>query len=368
VEKRTNPTYKRLSLKKGRMLKRGETRTPEFREVAKEIRRTPSRMVNDPDYIRMKYLRYADDWVVGICGSQALAEDIKREIKTFLGGKLKLTLSEEKTHITNARTEEAFFLGTTLKIGYGGEAKVKLQTTRLGYTFKRRTTGWQTVMNAPLSRLVKRLSDRGFCSKEGEPIPKTAWSQLDADQIIQLYSSVNRGIQNYYRFADNWRQLPRIQYLLEYSLAKTLALKYKISVPKVFKRLGKGFTIVLKGKGGKEDRKVSFYLNRDWTKKRDAFQSGKLADIDLVRTWTRMRTRSKLGMPCCTCGETAGQTVMHHVRHVRKLSHKREATGFNRILRAINRKQIPVCTVCHGKIHRGEYDNFKLSELEYIPR
>lgn len=95
-------------------------------------------------------------------------------------------------------------------------------------------------MDAPLPRLVKRLSDRGLCSKEGEPIPKTAWAQLDADQIIQLYSSVNRGIQNYDRFADNWRQLPRIQYILEFSLAKTLALKYKISVPKVFKRLGKG--------------------------------------------------------------------------------------------------------------------------------
>src|SRR5260370_35493966 len=112
--------------------------------------------------MRMKYLRYADDWVVGICGSQALAEDIKREIKTFLGGKLKLTLSEEKTHITNARTEEAFFLGTTLKIGYGGEAKVKLQTTRLGYTFKRRTTGCQTVMNAPLSRPLRRIRNEGF--------------------------------------------------------------------------------------------------------------------------------------------------------------------------------------------------------------
>lgn len=368
VVKRNNPTYKRLSLKKGRMHKRGETRTPEFREVAKEIRRTPSRMVNDPDYIRIKYLRYADDWVVGICGSQALAEEIKQEIKNFLGETLGLMLSEEKTHITNARTEEAFFLGTTLKIGHGREAKVKLQTTRLGYTFKRRTTGWQTVMNAPMPRLVKRLSDRGFCSTEGEPIPKTAWSHLDADQIVQLYSSVNRGIQNYYRFADNWKQLPRIQYILEFSLAKTLALKYKISVPKAFKRFGKGFTIVIKGKEGKEDRKVSFYLNRDWTKKRDAFQSGKLADIDLVRTWTKMRTRSKLGMPCCICGEAVEQIVMHHVRHVRKLSHKREATGFNRILRAINRKQIPVCNVCHGKIHRGEYDKLKLSELEYIPR
>ena len=222
-------------------------------------------------------------------------------------------------------------------------------------------------MNAPLPKLVKRLSDRGFCSKEGEPIPKSGWAYLDPDQIVNLYSSVNRGIQNFYRFADNWGQLHRIQYILEYSLAKTLAVKYKISVPKVFKRFGKGFPIVIEGKKGKADRTVSFYLNHDWTKKRDAFQRGSHSNIDLVRTAIRMRTRSKLGKPCCICAD-GGQIVMHHVRHVRKLTNKRVATGFNLILRAINRKQIPVCTACHGKIHRGEYDGLKLSDLRYIPR
>jgi len=367
IEKRKNPAYEKLARQKWRMRRRGETRSSEFKKVSKEMKRTPSRMVNDPEYIRMKYLRYADDWIVGVCGSRALAEEIKQEIKNFLGETLRLTLSEEKTHITNTRTEEALFLGTTLKIGYGREARVKLQTTRSGYTFKRRTTGWQTVMNAPIPRLLKRLSDRGFCSAEGEPTPKTAWSHLDADQIVQLYNGVNRGIQNYYRFADNWKRLHRTQYILEFSLAKTLALKYKISVPQVFKRLGKGFTVIIKGKEGKEDRRVSFYLNQDWAKQRDAFQSGKVADIDLVRTWIKMRAKSKLGMPCCICGEME-RTVMHHVRHVRKLSHKREATGFNRILRAINRKQIPVCRACHGKIHRGKYDSLKLSEMVYIPR
>jgi hypothetical protein len=59
---------------------------------------------------------------------------------------------------------------------------------------------------------------------------------------------------------------------------------------------------------------------------------------------------------------------MHHVRHIRKLSHKRVATGFNRVLRALNRKQIPVCTACHVSIHRGEYDGMKLSDLAYSPR
>jgi hypothetical protein len=83
-----------------------------------------------------------------------------------------------------------------------------------------------------------------------------------------------------------------------------------------------------------------------------------------------MRTRSKLGKPCCICG-TSGQDahiVMHHVRHMRKLSHKRKPAGFNHILRKLNRKQIPVCEECHRKIHQGSYDGLKLSSLVYLPR
>ena len=349
------------------MAAEGRARTKEFKAIVKAMRALPSRQVHDSEYVRMRYLRYADDWLIGIGGSHALAEEIKQKIKTFLSDDLKLTLSEEKTCITNARTQEAFFLGTTLKIGNGGKAKVKQMTNWTGKTFKRRTTGWETVMKAPLSRLVKRLSDRGFCTKEGEPIPKSGWAFLDAEQIVSLYSSVNRGIQNYYRFADNWGQLNRVQYILQYSLAKTLARKYQISMTKIFKRFGKQMTISVAAKDGRKDREVSFYLNHEWTKRRDAFQEGKHSDIDLVRTAMQMRTRSKLGKPCCICGEV-GQTAMHHVRHIRKLSHKRIATGFTRVLRALNRKQVPVCTECHAKIHRGEYDGIKLSDLAYLPR
>jgi group II intron reverse transcriptase/maturase len=366
-EKQGNPEYRRLSQRKGYFLKRGETRSKAFKQLVKRMRATPSRLVNDPEYIRVKYLRYADDWIIGLCGNQALAETIKQEVKTFLSDQLKLTLSDEKTHITNARNEEALFLGTTLTLGQGKEARIKHQKNRLGQSFKRRSTGWNTAMKAPLPRLIKRLSDRGCCTKEGEPTSKAAWTHLDMDQILHMYSSVNRGIQNYYRFADNWRHLGRIQYILEYSLAKPLAHKYKISVPQAFKRFGKGFSITIEGKGGKADRKVSFYLNHDWTKKRDAFQNGTHSDSDLVRPQIAMRSRSKPGKPCAICGETMEPIVMHHVRHIRKLSHKKEATGFNRILRAINRKQIPVCKACHGKIHRGEYDTLKLAEMAYIP-
>src|SRR5437763_16408220 len=108
------------------------------------------------------------NWIVGVSGSRILAEEIRQEIKTFLKERLKLTLSEEKTHITHARSEEAQFLGTTLKIGSGGQAKVALTTNGSGKKFKRRSTGWETVIKAPIPKLLKRLSDRGFCSKTGE--------------------------------------------------------------------------------------------------------------------------------------------------------------------------------------------------------
>ncbi len=225
-------------------------------------------------------------------------------------------------------------------------------------------------MKAPLPKLRKRLSDRGFCTKEGQPISKSGWAFLDTDQIILLYSSVNRGIQNYYRFVDNWAQLQRVQYILQFSLAMTLGRKFNISTPKVFKRFGKSLSYVIKDKGGQEKKKVSFYLNHDWAKNREAFQSRKHTDIDLIRSEIHMRSRSKIAQPCCICGETLDnvQIEMHHVRHIRKVSDKRQATGFNRILRMLNRKQIPVCKTCHEKIHRGKYDSLKLSDMAYLPR
>jgi hypothetical protein len=123
----------------------------------KQMRNMPSVMKNDPNYIRIRYLRYADDWVIGVCGNKQLAERIKADIKDFLFNDLKLRLSEEKTHITNARTEEAHFLGTRLSIGWGKTPKIVLTTSPQGTRYKRRSTGWETVMKAPIPKLIKRL-------------------------------------------------------------------------------------------------------------------------------------------------------------------------------------------------------------------
>ncbi len=69
--KKKNPLHRKLTERKLRLVKKGATRTKAFRELVRQIRSIPAVQVNDPNFIRLKYLRYADDWIIGICGPQA---------------------------------------------------------------------------------------------------------------------------------------------------------------------------------------------------------------------------------------------------------------------------------------------------------
>jgi group II intron reverse transcriptase/maturase len=362
-KKHRNPLHRKLSARKQRLVRRGQTDTKEYRTLVKQIRQLPAVEVNDPNFIRIKYLRYADDWLIGISGPHALAEHIKATLATFLKDELNLTLNQDKTRVTHAKQEQATFLGTLISIGRGGIQKVVATTNGSGRIIHRRSTGWETVIDAPKQRLINRLHDKGFCTTQGEPTTKLSWINLDADQTVSLFNGINRGIQNYYRFVDNIGSIATLQYILRFSLAKTLAAKYRISVRQVFQRFGNNLTITVKAEDGSSNRQISFYRNTDWEKKRNAFITNNIT-IDQVQMALRLRSRSKLGKPCCICGSTQ-QVEMHHVRHIRKIGQKTK--GFTTVLQALNRKQIPTCRPCHLKIHRGDYDGLKLSELAYDP-
>jgi hypothetical protein len=364
-QKAMNPLYTRLQSRKQKLVKKGATRTKTFRALVSKLRSIPSGVVNDPHFIRIKYLRYADDWIIGIAGPHKLAVQIKEELTTFLAQRLQLTLSPEKTHITSARKGQARFLGTELQIGRKGEPRIVTMRTSLSKRpIRRRSTGWETHMTAPLADLIKKLHTKGFCTAEGKPITKTQWLHLEAEQMITLFNGINRGIQNYYRFTDNFSRLSWIQYILQFSLAHTLAAKYKCSIRQIFKRYGKAPTVRVKTPNGKRERTVVFYYNHDWKKRRYGFMRN-CNNVDPLQWSMKLRSRSKLGMPCCICGSKS-EGEMHHVRHIRKIGDK-EPVGINALLRKLNRKQLPVCARCHQKIHRGEYDTLRLSDLAYHP-
>jgi group II intron reverse transcriptase/maturase len=358
-QRRPNHEYELISDRRYRLAKAGKADTEEFRRLGTQMRNLPSLDTCDPNFVRIKYVRYADDWLIGVIGSHELAEEIKNRIGAFLKDKLALTLSQDKTRITNARTEEAEFLGYRIRRGRARDSqKVTPSTNGSGRRFKRRSTGMEVVLKAPMDRLIKRLASKGFCDGKGVPKHKAGWTVLDEDQIISLYSSMNRGIQQFYRPADNWPELQRVQYILKYSLAKTLALKRKVSITRVMKARNIGVQVT--NKNG-QVRNVVFFRNTDWTVKRDAFKDS--PDIDLVRMNVRLRTRSKLGLPCVVCGDP-NRVQMHHVRHIRKFEDG-APRGFTRVMAALNRKQVPVCKACHERIHRGEYDGLSLKDLAY---
>ena len=358
-QRRPNHEYELISDRRYRLAKAGKADTEEFRRLGTQMRNLPSLDTRDPNFVRIKYVRYADDWLIGVIGSHELAEEIKNRVGAFLKDKLALTLSQDKTRITNARTEEAEFLGYRIRRGRARDSqKVTASTNGSGRRFKRRSTGMEVVLKAPMDRLIKRLASKGFCDGKGVPKHKAGWTVLDEDQIISLYSSMNRGIQQFYRPADNWPQLQRVQYILKYSLAKTLALKRKVSITRVMKARNIGVRVT--NKNG-QVRNVVFFRNTDWTVRRDAFKDS--PDIDLVRMNARLRTRSKLGLPCVVCGDP-NRVQMHHVRHIRKFEDG-APRGFTRVMAALNRKQVPVCKACHERIHRGEYDGLSLKELAY---
>lgn len=361
AKKRVNPAYTVIVKAKNRLLKKGATKTSEeVVDLYKQMRQTPSFMHNDPNFARIKYVRYADDWLAAVDGPKELATRLKDEATAFFHDELKLELSAEKTHIRHARAESAKFLGTYITIGSGDETGVhrRIRTTN-GLVFTRRiNVEHLTYMFAPKDELVKRLHERGFCDKGGSPQAKTAWIVQDDHVIVERFGQILSGIVNYYSFVDNPRALKHIQQILHFSCAKTLCRKHQYSLMKLF-RMRRLELVTPKrwDANGKPTAYTSLPLKRTWPKNRRGFLVN-TETLDVIGMGISKRSRSKLDRPCAICANP-DDVEMHHLRHVRKS----KANGFAAVMSALNRKQIPVCSECHLKIHAGKYDGIKLSEF-----
>ena len=99
--------YSRMNAEISKARKRGDIQTAHRLEV--ERRGIPSVDPYDENYRRCRYVRYADDFLIGFTGSKADAEKIKAEMHDFLKQELHLELSEEKTLITSASSQAAKF-------------------------------------------------------------------------------------------------------------------------------------------------------------------------------------------------------------------------------------------------------------------
>ncbi|RKR82406.1 group II intron reverse transcriptase/maturase [Mucilaginibacter gracilis] len=308
----------------------------------------------DDDYRRLKYVRYADDFMLGVIGSKEDCKKIKDDIKAFLDEKLKLELSDEKTLITNAKKPAKF-------LGYDVFARKSNKTRRDKRGRKVRALGGKIVLAVTTEVMRKKLFAYDAMKiniqngKEvWEPRFRGYMKDLDDLEIISQVNAEIRGFYNYYSIANNSSYVNSFSYVLEYSMYKTYAMKYQTSISKEKRKrdVNGVFTIWYKNKEGKT-RFCRFY-NGGFKRQKDA----RSAFVDnLPRTITLRGGRNSLidrlkAKICEYCGAN-DDIEMHHVRKLKDLKGKKD---WEKRMIARNRKTLALCSTCHDKLHAGKLD------------
>lgn len=372
----TNPVYHRLTMRINIQKKKMTTLSgvelykckEEFIKNVKSRRRLKS-LIPNPKVTKIKYVRYADDWLIGLWGSKKKAIELKELIGNFLKD-LKLELALEKTLITNARTDRAKFLGTYIKRLASNRNTQYLVKSPKGPLCTRKSMSSRAPtgnlwMSAPILEIVRKLEDKGILvCKEHRWSPKSIskLTLLTVVDIIRRYNSIMNGIANYYSFADNRRYLRKISWILKESLRKTLSRKLNINKKTFISRFGKDISVRIKGK---ENSSVIRYVETDFSRRPMLFL-GKTNFSDPTQALTyKVSTISSLGMVCSNCGSSS-KIEMHHVKHIKTINSK--LNTFDKMVAKINRKQVPLCRKCHMEVHKGIYHGKSIKNYNKIWR
>ncbi|WP_418197341.1 reverse transcriptase domain-containing protein, partial [Alistipes putredinis] len=320
-----------------------------LKAIEQERAAFPSGDEMDGSYRRLKYIRYADDFILGVIGSKEDALRIKEDIKSFLSESLALELSEEKTLITHTG-KSAKFLGYEITVTRNNHQRRDVQG-RL-----RRTYGKRVRLNVSMATLRDKLLEYGAMEiklRNGKEIwkPKCRSGLIFNDdlEILDRYNRETVGFCNYYLIANNCVVLHNFRYIMEYSMYKTFAGKYRSTVRKINKkyRLNKLFTVKYEQQGVIKSR--TFYKT-SFKRRTTAFNGScdiepySIADVSRTNLTDRLKAEK-----CELCGAT-GKLIMHHVRNLKDLKGKE---SWKRLMSARKRKTIALCPSCHRLRHLG---------------
>lgn len=304
----------------------------------------------DESYRRLKYIRYADDFILGVIGSKEEAQRIKEDIKSFLSASLALELSEEKTLITHTG-KSAKFLGYEITVTRDNHQRRDVRGCL------RRTYGKRVRLNVSMATLRDKLLEYGAMEiklRNGKEVwkPKCRSGLIFNDdlEILDRYNRETVGFCNYYLIANNCVVLHNFRYIMEYSMYKTFAGKYRSTVRKINKkyRYNKLFTVKYEQKGAIKSR--TFYKT-SFKRRTTAFNGScdiepySIADVSRTNLTDRLKAEK-----CELCGAT-GKLIMHHVRNLKDLKGKE---SWKRLMSARKRKTIALCPSCHRLRHLGK--------------
>ena len=345
-----NPDYRKLTDEIRKSKNIGDIKTAH--QLVVKRREIPSVDTHDENYRRFRYVRYADDFLIGFTGSKAEAEEIKVEMKEFLMEKLNLTLSVGKTLITNASSQSAKFLGYEIKAQRAND-----YIDPLG----RRGANGAIALFVPANVIEETC--RSYM-RHGKVTHKNDLLKDDDFTIVQTYQQEYRGLVQYYILAQNLSWFSKLYWYMETSLLKTLACKHRSSINKE-KSKYKDTTISTSGKTvpclkvivERPDKKplVAIWGGISLSYKRKAIIQDKPYKVYGGRTELIKRL---LADTCELCGSTKDIEV-HHIRKLADLKKpgQGEVPKWVELMSARKRKTLVVCRECHVAIHNGTIIN-----------
>ena len=319
----------------------------EKRMLRAQMLRLPAKSQTDK---RLKYVRYADDFIIGIKGSKEECEKIKQKIKEFLAMELKLELSEEKTLITHSANYARF-------LGYDICVRRNNQIKRDSRGFSKRTLSNIVELNVPLKDKIERyLFDNDIVEQvNGELRSKkrNGLIRFTDLEILTIYNAELRGICNYYCMASNFNALHYFAYLMEYSCLKTLAGKHKSKISKIKRKYRDGqgnWSIPYETRKGV--KRMSFAKYQESKKMKAAQDKLPNAAVKAMHSVNSFDSRLK-AHTCELCGKTDSR--LYEVHHVKRLKDLNGKSIWERAMIARKRKTIVLCYECHHAIHDGKF-------------
>jgi len=362
--RKANSKYSGLVIRASRERRRGNAE--EAKRLRKQFQKLSSMEPADPEYRRLKYVRYADDFLLGFVGSKTEAEEIKQQLGDFLRDKLKLELSQAKTLVTHARSEAARFLGYAVTIMHENGKQV----TRSDTGMTKRSINGAIGLRVPKDVIEEK------CKRymKGEKATHRAELMDDSDYtIIETYQLEYRGIANYYRLAHNLAaRVSKLKWVMGTSLMKTLASKHKMTMQQVRKKYRA--TIVVEGEERQAlqasiPRKDREPLVATWGGVSLAWEiKATLKEQPSKMYGGRTELEQRLLADTCELCGSHDDVEVHHVRAMKNLyeySGRPKPEWVKRMI-ALKRKTMPLCRWCHEDVHAGRPMRRKSIEYEEV--
>lgn len=347
--------------------------TPEYRELHNEIKRLSHRLTKVTGEERemvlaeykskrqklmtipctaqtdkkLKYVRYADDFLIAVKGNREDCQWIKSKLAEFIGDTLKMELSEDKTLITHS-SKCARFLGYDVRVRRSG----KIKRGGPGHV-KMRTLNGGVELLVPLNDKIRQfVFTKGVAMQKEDgsmfPVHRKYLIGLTDLEIVSVYNAELRGICNYYGMASNFCKLHYFAYLMEYSCLKTLASKHKTSLSKIIDKFNDGtgkWGVPYETKLGNKRRYFANYADCKGKGSATDYISNAAIVYGYAVNTLENRLKAKV---CELCGTT--ESDHYEVHHINKLKNLKGKERWEIAMIAKHRKTLVVCRDCHRSI------------------